>query len=56
MSSIFQQYLHQKVKVIIDRPMSSKHPRWRFSYPVNYIRLKQAGFLNFGLDKKINKR
>ena len=29
-------YLGQKVDVIIDRPMSSKHPKHGFTYEVNY--------------------
>jgi inorganic pyrophosphatase len=29
-------YLNQAVKVKMDRPMGSKHPRHDFIYPVNY--------------------
>lgn len=28
--------LGQKVKVIMDRPLGSKHPKYGFIYPVNY--------------------
>lgn len=31
-----EQYLGKKVKVIMDRPMGSKHPKHGFIYPVNY--------------------
>jgi len=30
------QFLEKKVNVKIDRPMGSKHPKYRFIYPVNY--------------------
>ncbi|MEM2112040.1 MAG: inorganic pyrophosphatase [Candidatus Bathyarchaeia archaeon] len=29
-------FIGAKVSVRIDRPLGSKHPRWRFKYPVNY--------------------
>ena len=29
-------YLGQKVKVVIDRPMGSKHPGYPTVYPINY--------------------
>lgn len=29
-------YLDQKVNVIIDRPLGSKHPKYGFTYEVNY--------------------
>lgn len=29
-------YLNQNVKVKIDRPLGSKHPKYGFIYPVNY--------------------
>ena len=29
-------YIGKKVKVIIDRPINSKHPEYDFVYPVNY--------------------
>ena len=32
----FKRYLGQKVKVIIDRPLGSKHPDFDMIYPVNY--------------------
>ena len=31
-------YLGQKVNVIIDRPLGSKHPKHGFLYEVNYTR------------------
>ena len=31
-----KKYLKQEVKIIIDRPMGSKHPKWSFIYPINY--------------------
>lgn len=30
------QWLNRNVKVIIDRPLGSKHPRYGFVYPINY--------------------
>jgi inorganic pyrophosphatase len=29
-------YLGKEVQVKIDRPLGSKHPKWGFTYPVNY--------------------
>lgn len=29
-------YLNKKVKVIIDRPLGSKHPKHNLIYPINY--------------------
>ena len=29
-------YLNKIVKVKIDRPLGSKHPKYNFIYPVNY--------------------
>ena len=29
-------FLGKTIKVIMDRPMGSKHPEWGFIYPVNY--------------------
>jgi len=29
-------YLGKQVNVEIDRPLGSKHPKWRHVYPVNY--------------------
>lgn len=31
-----RQFLGKKVKVVIDRPLGSKHPKHRFIYEVNY--------------------
>ncbi len=32
----YRDFLGKKVKVIMDRPMGSKHPKWNFIYPINY--------------------
>lgn len=29
-------FLNQIVEVVIDRPLGSIHPKWKFKYPVNY--------------------
>lgn len=29
-------FLNQKVNVCIDRELGSKHPKWNYSYPINY--------------------
>lgn len=29
-------YLHKLVKVIIDRPLGSRHPTYNYIYPLNY--------------------
>lgn len=29
-------FLNQEVKVKVDRPLGSRHPKWGFIYPVNY--------------------
>ena len=29
-------YLGKKIKIIIDRPLGSKHPKHGFIYPINY--------------------
>ena len=34
--SISQQYLGKSIKVKIDRPLGSFHPKYGFIYPVNY--------------------
>lgn len=34
--SILESYLGKTVKVVIDRPMGSKHPKYGYEYPVNY--------------------
>lgn len=31
-----KQYLGEKITVKIDRPLGSKHPKWGFTYPINY--------------------
>ncbi|MCL4367103.1 inorganic pyrophosphatase [Patescibacteria group bacterium] len=31
-----QKFLRKVVKVMIDRPMGRKHPKWGFAYEVNY--------------------
>lgn len=31
-----EQYLGKIVKVIIDRPLGSKHPKYNYIYPINY--------------------
>jgi Inorganic pyrophosphatase len=31
-----QDYLNKRVKVIIDRPLGTKHPRHEIYYPLNY--------------------
>lgn len=33
---IAKSFLGKNVKVKIDRPLGSKHPKWNFEYPVNY--------------------
>ena len=32
----YKDFLGKKVKVVMDRPMGSKHPKWNFTYPINY--------------------
>lgn len=34
--SFLEKYLNKIVKVIIDRPLGSKHPHFNWNYPVNY--------------------
>lgn len=29
-------FLHQTLTIKIDRPLGSNHPKWNFTYPVNY--------------------
>ena len=29
-------YIYKEVKVIMDRPLGSKHPKHGFTYPINY--------------------
>lgn len=36
MKSFLEKYLGEKVRVIIDRPLGSKHPEWDMVYPINY--------------------
>lgn len=31
-----EKYIGQIVKVLIDRPLGSKHPKYGFVYPINY--------------------
>ena len=33
---MIKNYLRKKVKVIVDRPLGSKHPNFDMVYPVNY--------------------
>ena len=32
----YKDFLGKEVKVVMDRPMGSKHPEWDFIYPINY--------------------
>ena len=32
----YKDFLDKKVKIVMDRPMGSKHPKWNFIYPINY--------------------
>lgn len=32
----YKDFLGKKVKVVMDRPIGSKHPKWNFIYPINY--------------------
>lgn len=34
--TLAKQYFGKKVKIVIDRPLGSKHPKWGFEYLVNY--------------------
>lgn len=36
MSSSLEKFLGRKVKVIVDRPFGSKHPKFGWKYPLNY--------------------
>jgi len=29
-------FLNQIVEVVVDRPLNSVHPKWKFKYPINY--------------------
>jgi inorganic pyrophosphatase len=31
-----EKYLNKTIKIKIDRPLGSKHPKWNFIYPINY--------------------
>lgn len=31
-----KKYLNQQVTVQVDRPLGSKHPKWGYTYPINY--------------------
>lgn len=33
---MYKEYLNKTVKVVVDRPLGSKHPRYNFIYPINY--------------------
>jgi len=33
---MLKKYLNKIVKVVIDRPLNSKHPKFKFIYPINY--------------------
>ena len=32
----YKDFLNKKVKIVMDRSMGSKHPKWNFIYPINY--------------------
>jgi len=32
----YNEYLGKKVKIVMDRPLGTKHPKWGYIYPVNY--------------------
>jgi len=34
--TLAKSFLNQIVEVVIDRPLDSVHPKWKFKYPVNY--------------------
>ena len=36
MKSLLEKYLQKKIKVVIDRPIGSKHPKFGNIYPINY--------------------
>ena len=36
MKSLIKKYLGKRVKVIVDRPLGSKHPEFKNIYPINY--------------------
>jgi inorganic pyrophosphatase len=36
MESTLKKYLGKKVKITVDRPLSSKHPDFGWKYPLNY--------------------
>lgn len=56
-------YLGQKVNVVIDRPLGSKHPKYSFIYEVNYGYIpntmspdgEELDAYVLGLDKPIDK-
>jgi inorganic pyrophosphatase len=31
-----EKYLNETIEIKIDRPLGSKHPKWNFTYPINY--------------------
>lgn len=36
MKSSLEKYLQKKIRVVIDRPIESKHPKFGTTYPLNY--------------------
>ena len=40
--TLARHYLHKTVKVTIDRPLDSKHPKFNFTYLLNYGYIKDA--------------
>ena len=36
MKSIFENYLGKEIKIVVDRPLGSKHPKFDMVYPINY--------------------
>jgi len=63
MKSLFEKYLHQKIQVVIDRPLGSKHPDFETIYYVNYGYLpntkapdeEEIDVYVLGVDKPIEK-
>jgi inorganic pyrophosphatase len=31
-----KKYLNKKVTIEVDRPLGTKHPKWNYTYPINY--------------------
>ena len=42
MKDLYTQYLGKDVKVVMDRPLGSKHPKHGFKYEVNYGFVKNS--------------